>query len=335
MSKEILVYLYSNFSKSCAEFKTQINFLNNYLKIISVNIDCKKVRKMILNSKKIKVEYVPCLLIINEEGRLEVYENEQFSKAINNLYNVFMEKKQKEEQNAQQEKERQILEQLQQQQIPTQTPQVPQYIPPVPPVQSVQQDEFEPSRKPRNVTNLYTLKNDKNKIGKTKFKLDKNIHPFSDDNMLMTVQRERPEKGIGHNDLAVSSLPEIGLTREVRKTTPVKLPSYTPEDEETTENTFEGEDEYEERQDIEQEEQDFEQEEQDFEPKVKPKKSPVKIGKNKVEMFEDFTGLLDDSIDINQMRGAPSKRDDKTMKMDTVKKAAEQMMREREMTERK
>lgn len=326
MSKEILVYLYSNFSKSCAEFKTQINFLNNYLKIISVNIDSKKVRKMILNSKKIKVEYVPCLLIINEEGRLEVYENEQFSKAINNLYNVFMEKKQKEEQMVQQEKERQILEQLQlqQQQIPTQTPQVPQYNPPI---QSVQEDEFEPSRKPRNVTNLNSLKNEKNKIGKTKFKLDKNIHPFSDDNMLMTVQRDRPEKGIGHNDLAVSSLPEIGLTREVRKTTPVKLPSYTPEDEENTENTFE--DEYEERQEFEQE---FEQEE---EVKVKPKKSPVKIGKNKVEMFEDFTGLLDDSIDINEMRGAPSKKDDKTMKMDTVKKAAEQMMREREMTERK
>lgn len=327
MSKEILVYLYSNFSKSCAEFKTQINFLNNYLKIISVNIDCKKVRKMILNSKKIKVEYVPCLLIINEEGRLEVYENEQFSKAINNLYNVFMEKKQKEEQMNQQEKERQIMEQLQQQ-IPTQqSPQVPQYTPPV---QSVQEDEFEPSRKPRNVTNLNTLKNDKNKIGKTKFKLDKNIHPFSDDNMLMTVQRDRPEKGIGHSDLAVSSLPEIGLTREVRKISPVKLPSYTPEDEDTTENTFEVEDEYEERQ-----EQEFEPEEQEFEPKVKPKKSPVKIGKNKVEMFEDFTGLLDDSIDINEMRGAPSKKDDKTMKMDTVKKAAEQMMREREMTERK
>ena len=48
-------------------------------------------------------------------------------------------------------------------------------------------------------------------------------------------------------------------------------------------------------------------------------------------MLEDFTGLLDDSIDINEMRGAPPKRDDKTMKMDTVKKAAEQMMREREM----
>jgi hypothetical protein len=326
MSKEILVYLYSNFSKSCAEFKTQINFLNNYLKIISVNIDCKKVRNMILNSKKIKVEYVPCLLIINEEGRLEVYENEQFSKAINNLYNVFMEKKQKEEQIAQQEKERQILEQLQQQ-IPTQTPQVPQYIPPV---QSVQEDEFESSRKPRNVTNLNSIKNDKNKIGKTKFKLDKNIHPFSDDNMLMTVQRDRPEKGIGHSDLAVSSLPEIGLTREVRKVSPVKLPSYTPEDEDTTENTFEGEDEYEDRQ-----EQEFEPEDQEFEPKVKPKKSPVKIGKNKVEMFEDFTGLLDETIDINEMRGAPSKKDDKTMKMDTVKKAAEQMMREREMTERK
>lgn len=325
MSKEILVYLYSNFSKSCAEFKTQINFLNNYLKIISVNIDCKKVRKMILNSKKIKVEYVPCLLIINEEGRLEVYENEQFSKAINNLYNVFMEKKQKEEQIAQQEKERQILEQLQQQ-IPTQTPQVPQYIPPV---QSVQENEFESSRKPRNVTNLNSIKNDKNKIGKTKFKLDKNIHPFSDDNMLMTVQRDRPEKGIGHSDLAVSSLPEIGLTREVRKVSPVKLPSYTPEDEDT-ENTFEVEDEYEERQ-----EQEFEPEDQEFEPKVKPKKSPVKIGKNKVEMFEDFTGLLDETIDINEMRGAPSKKDDKTMKMDTVKKAAEQMMREREMTERK
>ena len=320
MSKEILVYLYSNFSKSCAEFKTQINFLNNYLKIISVNIDSKKVRKMILNSKKIKVEYVPCLLIINEEGRLEVYENEQFAKAINNLYNVFMEKKQKEEQMIQQEKERQIMEQLQQQ-IPTQqSPQVPQYTPPV---QSVQEDEFEPSRKPMNVTNLNTLKNDKNKIGKTKFKLDKNIHPFSDDNMLMTVQRDRPEKGIGHSELAVSSLPEIGLTREVRKPTHVKLPSYTPEDEEV-ENTFEEGDEYEER-----------QEEQDFEPEIKPKKSPVKIGKNKVEMFEDFTGLLDEDIDINEMRGAPSKKDDKTMKMDTVKKAAEQMMREREMSDRK
>ena len=66
MSKEILIYLYSNFSKSCAEFKTQINFLSNYLKIISVNIDSKKVRKIILNSKKIKVEYVPCLLIMVE-----------------------------------------------------------------------------------------------------------------------------------------------------------------------------------------------------------------------------------------------------------------------------
>jgi len=324
MSKEILVYLYSNFSKTCAEFKTQINFLSNYLKIISVNIDCKKVRKMILNSKKIKVEYVPCLLIINEEGRLEVYENEQFSKAINNLYNVFMEKKQKEEQMAQQEKERQIMEQLQQQQQQQQQipPQVPsQYIQPV--QQEINEDEFEPSRKPRNVTNLNTIKNDKNKIGKTKFKLDKNIHPFSDDNMLMTVQRDRPEKGIGHSDLAVSSLPEIGLTREVRKPTHVKLPSYTPEDEEV-DNTFEEGDEYEER-----------QEEQDFEPKIKPKKSPVKIGKNKVEMFEDFTGLLDEDIDINEMRGAPSKKDDKTMKMDTVKKAAEQMMREREMSDRK
>lgn len=315
MSKEILIYLYSNFSKACNDAKPKIAFLTNYLRILSVCIDSKKIRRMVMNSKKIKIEYVPCLLILNENGRMEVYENEQFSNAIDNLHKVFMEQKQQEEQMAKQKQEEQIMLQLQQQQLQQaqQTQQIPQMY-------SEEQDFVPPPTKAKNVTNLNAIQNSKNKIGKTKFKLDKSVHPFSDDNMIMTVQRDRPEKGVGHQSLAISSLPEIGLD-EKRKSPPVKMPSYTEQDdeeevqEEFLYNTSEPEDDYEEEE-------------------VKPKKAPVKpvkIGKNKVEMLEDFTGLLDDSIDINEMRGAPPKRDEKTMKMDTVKKAAEQMMREREM----
>lgn len=314
MSKEILIYLYSNFSKACNDAKPKIAFLTNYLRILSVCIDSKKIRKMVMNSKKIKIEYVPCLLILNENGRMEVYENEQFSNAIDNLHKVFMEQKQQEEQMAKQKQEEQIMHQLQaQQQLQQSQQQIPQMY-------SEEQDFAPPPTKAKNVTNLNAIQNAKNKIGKTKFKLDKSVHPFSDDNMIMTVQRDRPEKGVGHHSLAISSLPEIGLD-EKRKSPPVKMPSYTEQDEE----------------EVQEEEVLYnpsEPDEDDYEEEVKPKKvpvKPVKIGKNKVEMLEDFTGLLDDSIDINEMRGAPPKRDEKTMKMDTVKKAAEQMMREREM----
>jgi hypothetical protein len=321
MSKEILIYLYSNFSKACNDAKPKIAFLTNYLRILSVCIDSKEIRRMVMNSKKIKIEYVPCLLILNENGRMEVYENEQFSKAVDNLHKVFMEQKQQEEQMAKQKQEEQIMQQLQQQQSQLQQQaqlQQQQQSQVIPQMYSEEEDFVPPPTKAKNVTNLNAIQNAKNKIGKTKFKLDKNVHPFSDDNMLMTVQRDRPEKGIGHHSLAISSLPEIGLD-ETRKSPPVKMPSYTDKDDEETEehvlyNPSEPEDDYEEE--------------------IKPKKAPVKpvkIGKNKVEMLEDFTGLLDDSIDINEMRGAPPKRDEKTMKMDTVKKAAEQMMREREM----
>jgi hypothetical protein len=324
MSKEILIYLYSNFSKACNDAKPKIAFLTKYLRILSVCIDSKKIRKMITNSKKIKIEYVPCLLILNENGRMEVYENEQFSNAVDNLHKVFTEQKQQEEQMAKQKQEEQIMQQIQtQQQAQIQAQQshqqVQQQAQVIPQMYSEEEDFVPPPNKVKNVTNLNAIQNAKNKIGKTKFKLDKSVHPFSDDNMIMTVQRDRPEKGVGHHSLAISSLPEIGLD-EKRKSPPVKMPSYTEQDEdedvqeEILYNSNEPEDDYEEE--------------------VKTKKAPVKpvkIGKNKVEMLEDFTGLLDDSIDINEMRGAPPKRDEKTMKMDTVKKAAEQMMREREM----
>lgn len=321
MNQEIIIYLYSNFSKSCNEIKDKINFLSNHLKILSVNIDCKKIRNIILQSKKIKVEYVPCLLILNQ-NKLEVYENEQFLNATNNLYNVFTEQKRHNEEMIKKKQEQDIVEKLQQQQQQLQQQQLQQ--------QQLQQQtlpNFENQKNLKNVTNLQDIQTNKNKIGKTKFKVDKNIHPFTEDNMILTVQRERPEKGIGHTDLAISSLPEIGLTNETRKSVSVKLPSYTQQDDEFEKDDFES--------NMYDEEEQYENKEDIFEIENKPTKKPVKIGKNKVEMFEDFTGLLDEDIDINQMRGAPTKNDEKTMKMNNVKKAAEQMMREREMVDKR
>jgi thioredoxin-like negative regulator of GroEL len=53
--KEIIVYIYSDFSPCCKQVQPKVIELSQKLQLYILNIDNKRIRRMILRCKKIKI----------------------------------------------------------------------------------------------------------------------------------------------------------------------------------------------------------------------------------------------------------------------------------------
>lgn len=96
MSSSICIYLYSKFSSACTAFDKILNKSDNeILDIISLQrvcIDNEKVRKTIINSKKIQVNCVPCIVHISDDGQINNYEGEHCFAFLTNIVQNYMQK---------------------------------------------------------------------------------------------------------------------------------------------------------------------------------------------------------------------------------------------------
>lgn len=96
MSSSICIYLYSKFSNACTAFEQILNKSDNeILDIISLQrvcIDNEKVRKTIINSKKIQVNCVPCIVHITDDGQINNYEGQQCFAFLTNIVQNYMQK---------------------------------------------------------------------------------------------------------------------------------------------------------------------------------------------------------------------------------------------------
>lgn len=96
MSSSICIYLYSKFSSACSAFEQILNKSDTeILDIISLQrvcIDNEKVRKTIINSKKIQVNCVPCIVHITDDGQINNYEGQQCFAFLTNVVQNYMQK---------------------------------------------------------------------------------------------------------------------------------------------------------------------------------------------------------------------------------------------------
>ena len=120
MSIKYTVLLHSKYSTSSTSIVNIINqhsntFVENFnIKLLC--IDNENVRKRIVDSKKITITSVPCILIIYNDGGVEKYENNDAFVWVNEvIQRVLLIQKQREEEQLQIQKQKQQEEQRQQQ----------------------------------------------------------------------------------------------------------------------------------------------------------------------------------------------------------------------------
>ena len=83
---DLYVLLYSNYSTSCSDLITQLKKYPLYFSHINLLcIDNEQLRKKILSSNLIKVTFVPCLLIVSNNGVTKQYENTQLFEFITEI----------------------------------------------------------------------------------------------------------------------------------------------------------------------------------------------------------------------------------------------------------
>lgn len=344
--KETIIYIYSDFSPCCKQVQERVVEISNVLPLVILNIDNKRVRRMVLRCKRIRLTRVPCLLIINNpDHRVELYEGDNFLQAFDTLYNAFIVQPKIEQQQAMLAAQQAALavqqqaEQQSQQHGVETIPQEMQYIPPSgkkattskkTPLSSIIETTVEEETPKAPATK---------KLGRNKFINDASIMPFSEDGIIAGSSVERPNRGEGHTDMAQSSLPEIGLTqdytsskKEVRANQePISVDNRPP-----IEPSEEEEDMVYDRE-IAPPSNNLKSRMSD-EARQTTKKVPVKFN-GKMEMITDLSEALEEDnnlitskeeINIDEMRGGHPKNDIKTQKMSAAKMAAEQMMKERQ-----
>lgn len=87
------VLLYSKFSNASKKLKLQLDKSPDILQAVHmICIDNIKVRKQILNDKKIKVSLLPCLIRLNDEtNNFDVYEGENAFEFFSNIQERILE----------------------------------------------------------------------------------------------------------------------------------------------------------------------------------------------------------------------------------------------------
>jgi hypothetical protein len=318
-SSEQIIYLYSNVSGASTQAKPLMDNLVKLspIPIIPLNVDTKQVKKMILKSKEVKVETVPSLIIHSKiKNKTEVYEGKQFYDTVNSLIQAFT-------MLAQQKAETQSV----QMSVPTSSNRGGKTS-----LQQIFQNEDTVSKPGQK------------RMGRTKLNLPNDVSPFAEDGRMMIGNLDQPVRGEGHDSMKRSSISEMGMMKdefsEIRNEVPKRV-SF----EDVQSNDFEEDEEpsIEEVQNI--------VKQTPLKPAIKS--VPVKVGK-KIEMLEDLSVVLDSNkgdqeeenyglektnIDVELMRssgsgGGESRKDQRTMSMNSTKAAAEAMMkaREREQT---
>ena len=84
---EILVVFYSRYFDKSIEIKEYLE--NNLDNVRTLNVDNKDVRDRILRDETYSIRYVPTILILKEDGSIEIFEKE----AAINYYNSIKKKK--------------------------------------------------------------------------------------------------------------------------------------------------------------------------------------------------------------------------------------------------
>lgn len=328
-NNEYMVYLYSNVSNSCSQVKPLIEQLMNISKIPikSLNVDTKQVKQIIKNSKQLKINYVPSLILISKlKNKVEVYEGKDFVSTVNSLIQAFTQIHQNELY------QKQISEQLKN--------------------SNQTNNNQNPLMNSKNTnigkTSLSDVLGDNNivdtnksskKFGRTKLNMPNDVNPFSEDGRMLIGNLDQPIRGDGHDKMKKSSITEFGLVKddiEKKVRFNEELDENINYDIEESENS--DMDDFSDRNIT-----DIRQMVQETPLKPNPKKVPVKIGK-KVEMLEDLSSIFETPSEkstenyglekfegnIDDLRGEPSRKDERTALSSATKSAAEQMMRERE-----
>lgn len=116
MDIKITTFLFSKYSNNCKAFIEMLSKIpNEYkvnLKMTDVCIDNEKIRKNILNSKKIDIKMVPCILIVYNNGAIEKFEGSDAFNWLNEIIGNIIKSQETENQIKQQQE---IQNQLQQQ----------------------------------------------------------------------------------------------------------------------------------------------------------------------------------------------------------------------------
>lgn len=319
METEQIIYLYSNVSEASKQVKPQIETLMKLSKIPiqTLNVDSKGIREMIQKSKSIKVTRVPALIIRSKmKNKIEVYEGSSFYTTITQLINAFTLAIQN-DQNMVKMKEMQMKTQMS------------STIP------NMQQNRGQVGKTSLNEifdeSENQEINNKGKKYGKTKLNMPDEVSPFAQDGRMMLGSLERPIEGEGHDEMGHSSISRFGMTKD--NWNPNEEPIELPNEMNTKNVSFQEDEEYEDDEVI------NVVQKTPLKPAIK--KVPVKVGK-KVEMLEDLDSIFQNNSeednygievtqgDIDQYRGEPAKRDDKTVGMDNIKKQAELMMQARQ-----
>lgn len=80
---KIAIYLYSKYSIHCQRLASLFEYLP--FKIENICIDNKNIKESILSSSKIRVNSVPCLLFVYENGIIEKYEGSETFNLVNEI----------------------------------------------------------------------------------------------------------------------------------------------------------------------------------------------------------------------------------------------------------
>lgn len=187
-SIRMILFLWSKFSKKSIEL---INTIPPECKRFFhfINIDNPSIRKSILNSSSIKISNVPCIVVVNTDGVISTYEGENSIEIIKSIHDLL-------------------------QTINSKQNEVP--IPPLsegvtslasilgnpPPIETIPEQQSN-----QEVNEDYTEQNVRSKIRRAERPMDTNtIIPFDDHEIGLSSARTRPIRGMGHDNLATSSL---------------------------------------------------------------------------------------------------------------------------------
>lgn len=206
-SIRMILFLWSKFSNKSIEL---INTIPPECKRFFhfINIDNPTIRKSILNSSSIKITNVPCIVVINTDGVISTYEGENSIEIIKSIHDLLQTINSK------------------QNEVPIPPPlsegvtslasilgnQLPIENPPEQSIQEVNNED-------------YTEQNIRSKIRRAERPMDTNtIIPFEESQEIgLSSARTRPIRGMGHDNLATSSLgSDISSSKNTKKPTNIQ-----------------------------------------------------------------------------------------------------------------